>query len=190
MKKFVVIFAVLVAALIFASCGGNSNAKKEGTMMGNELEGAPAWVLGNSNSASQICGVGSAAGTRNPSLATTAAMGRGRTEIARTLSVKVKSMLKDYQSTTTGGEQFGQAANDEQHIEDVSKQITDMSINGSEKKNTWISNTGTLYVLMCTDLEKFKDSVNKMQQLDEKVRAAVVERANKAFDELDKATAK
>jgi hypothetical protein len=117
-------------------------------------------------------------------------MGRGRTEIARTLQVQVKSMLKDYQSTTTGGEAFGQAANDEQHIEDVSKQITDTTLTGSELRKTWISNPGTLYVLMCVDLQKFKDALSNMSQLNEQVRAAVVERADKAFEALDKETSK
>lgn len=191
MKKFFAIFImVFVAAAIFTACGSSEEKKNTGSAVKNELEGAPDWVLGNENSSKQICGVGSAAGTRNASLARTAAMGRGRTEIARTLQVQVKSMLKDYQSTTTGGEAFGQAANDEQHIEDVSKQITDTTLTGSELRKTWISNPGTLYVLMCIDLQKFKDALNNMTQLNEQVRAAVVERADKAFEALDKETSK
>ena len=109
-----------------------------------------------------------------------------RTEIARMLELKVQSMLKDYQSTTTGGEEFGTAANDEQHIVDVAKQITDITLSGTEQKESWISDSGTLYVLMCADLEKFKNSVNSMSQLSESVRKAVTERADKAFDELSK----
>lgn len=191
MKKFFAIFImVFVAAAIFTACGSSEEKKNTGSAVKNELEGAPDWVMGNENTSKQICGVGSAAGTRNASLARTAAMGRGRTEIARTLQVQVKSMLKDYQSTTTGGEAFGQAANDEQHIEDVSKQITDTTLTGSELRKTWISNPGTLYVLMCIDLQKFKDALNNMSQLNEQVRAAVVERADKAFEALDKETAK
>lgn len=191
MKKFFAIFImVFVAAAIFTACGSSEEKKNTGSAVKNELEGAPDWVMGNENTSKQICGVGSAAGTRNASLARTAAMGRGRTEIARTLQVQVKSMLKDYQSTTTGGEAFGQAANDEQHIEDVSKQITDTTLTGSELRKTWISNPGTLYVLMCIDLQKFKDALNNMTQLNEQVRAAVVERADKAFEALDKETAK
>lgn len=191
MKKFFAIFImVFVAAAIFTACGSSEEKKNTGSAVKNELEGAPDWVMGNENTSKQICGVGSAAGTRNASLARTAAMGRGRTEIARTLQVQVKSMLKDYQSTTTGGEAFGQAANDEQHIEDVSKQITDTTLTGSELRKTWISNPGTLYVLMCIDLQKFKDALNNMSQLNEQVRAAVVERADKAFEALDKETSK
>ncbi|HNW83587.1 MAG TPA: LPP20 family lipoprotein [bacterium] len=191
MKKFFAVFIlVFVASILVSGCGSSEEKKNTGSAVKNELEGAPDWVMGNENTSKQICGVGSAAGTRNASLARTAAMGRGRTEIARTLQVQVKSMLKDYQSTTTGGEAFGQAANDEQHIEDVSKQITDTTLTGSELRKTWISNPGTLYVLMCIDLQKFKDALSNMTQLNEQVRAAVVERADKAFEALDKETAK
>ena len=119
----------------------------------------------------------------------TAAQGRGSTEIARSLSLQVKSMLKDYQSTTTGGEYFGEQANDEQHIEDVSKQVTNITLSGTRLEDTWVSNSGTLYALMVLNLEAFKDSIQKMGQLDERVRAAVVERADKGFAELDKETA-
>lgn len=172
-------FAVI---LVMSACG--SSQSQTGKVMQNELHNAPKWVLGGASTSTQICGVGSAAGSRNASMMRTAAMGRGRTEIARMLGVKVQSMLKDYQSTTTGGEEFGNAANDEQHIEDVAKQITDMTLSGTEQKETWISDPGTLYVLMCLDVEKFTNAVGGMSQLSENVRKAVVERAEKAFDEL------
>lgn len=187
MKKLTIAFAILGIAFFVAACG--SKEKAPASAMQNELDGAPDWVLNESSGGNGlICGVGSATGTRNVALARTAAQGRGRTAIARALEVKVKAMLKDYQSTTTGGEGFGQAANDEQHIEDVSKQITDTTLSGTEQKNTWISKTGTLYVQMCMDVEKFKGAVQQMQQLDEKLRQAIVERADKAFKELDEAT--
>jgi hypothetical protein len=156
-----------------------------------ELESAPDWVLrgcsaywGDDDDA-RICGVGSMGGTRNTSLALTTATARGRTEIARTLQTKVKAMLKDYQSTTTGGEEFGTAAADEQHVVDVSKQITDLSLSGTERKDTWISPNGTVFVLVVLDLEKFQDSVSRMDDLSENIRRAVIERAEAEFRELD-----
>jgi hypothetical protein len=97
-------------------------------------------------------------------------------------------MLKDYQATTTGGEEFGTAAADEQHIVDVSKQITNFTLSGTEHRDTWISNSGTWYALVVLDLDKFEDSVGKMNNLSESIRKAVQERAAKAFDELDEAT--
>ena len=185
---------ILAISLLTLTTGcGSSGPERPANVIQNELDGAPDWVLkgcaayfGDDKTA--VCGVGSMGGSRNISILRSTAQARGRTEIARSLSVKVKSMLKDYQATTTGGEYFLEQANDEQHVEDVSKQITDLNMTGTRLEDTWVSKSGTLYALMVLDLDAFKDQVNKMGQLDEKVRAAVVERAKEAFSELDEAT--
>lgn len=188
MKKVFVSLLVFVAALTMIACG--SSNKKENTpknAMAAEFEGAPKWVMmGGSGSSQEICAVGSVGGTRNPSLAKNAAVGKGRDELSRMLNVKVQSMLKSYMSTTTGGEEFGTAANDEQHIVDVSKQITDQTLSGTEQKDAWISNSGTFWALVCMDVNKFSGAIQNMGQLSENIRKAVVERAEKAFDELSK----
>ncbi|MBP5202072.1 LPP20 family lipoprotein [bacterium] len=185
MKKTLISIVSILLLLVLSACG-SADKKGTGNAVRNEFDGAPKWVLGSSSTPNQICGVGSAAGSRNVSAMRTSAMGRGRTEIARMLELKVQSMLKDYQATTTGGEDFGKAANDEQHIVDVAKQITDLTLSGTEQKESWISDSGTLYMLMCADLEKFKNTVNSMSQLSESVRKAVTERADKAFEDLSK----
>ena len=41
---------------------------------------------------------------------------------------------------------------------------------------------------MALDVERFKDAVKSMQNLSEEIRAAVTERAEKSFAELDAAT--
>lgn len=175
-------------ALAFA-CASAPETPKVSSGLAAELEGAPDWVRGCANyfdgDKKVVCGVGSVAGTRNPSLAMSAAEGRGRTAIARSLETKVGAMLKDYQSTTTGGEDFGTAANDEQHIEDVAKQITNITLRGTERRETWISPNGTVYALMVMDVDSFMNAVKGMGQLKETIRQAVVERAEKAFGELD-----
>lgn len=184
---------VLSAALAMAGCAGNKPKEPEeprAAIVG-ELDGAPDWVLKGcaaywgKKEEKRICGVGSVGGTRNISMARTAAIGRARTEIARTLQVKIKAMLKDYQASTTGGEQYGTAAADEQHIEDVSKQVTDMTLSGTELVDSWISKKGTLFVLVTLDLEGFKSAVNRMENLSELVRQVVIERADEAFLELE-----
>jgi hypothetical protein len=159
------------------------------TVMKNEFIGAPDWVTKDCASYikdnKKICGVGSIGGTRNPSLARTTAVARARTEIARTLQTRVTAMLKDYQATTSGGEYFGKYASDEQHVVDVSKQITNMTISGTVQKEIWVSKNGIYYVLVTLDIEKFKNIVQNMHSLPESVRKAVVQRADKAFKELD-----
>jgi len=187
MKKLVLIIALLVLVGAFWGCG-SSGPKDPGSVVSEELEGAPDWVLkGWGDDDDRIYGLGSAAGTRNVALARTSAQGRGRTEIARSLQLQVQSMLKDYQATTTGGEFFGKAAADEQHIEDVSRQVTDMTLTGTRQDEQWVSKTGTLYVLMSLDLESFQDAIRGMSELSEEVRDAVIERSDKAFRDLDEA---
>ena len=182
-------------ALLAFALGCASTPVGQGTPLEAEYEEAPTWVLAGcatywDDDDQQVCGVGSADGSRNPALMRTTAIGRGRTEIARSLETGVKAMLKDYASTTTGGRDFGESANDEQHIVDVSKQITDLSLSGTELTDTWISQTGTYYALVSLDVEKFSESVSQMEQLSEQTRQAVVDRAAQSFAELEEELAK
>lgn len=187
MKKVFMVVMMLAAAMVIVACGSSDEKNTPKNAMSAEFEGAPQWVLkGGSSSPKEICSIGSTGGTKSASIGRTAAIERGRTELARMLSSKVQAMIKDYQSTTTGGEDFGAAANDEQHIVDVAKQITDTALSGTEQKDSWISNSGTFYALVCMDLEKFSGVVNNMGQLREGIRKAVVERSEKAFEELAK----
>ncbi|NNK48976.1 MAG: hypothetical protein HKP01_08905 [Gemmatimonadetes bacterium] len=188
MRRKLVSAVTAFAMLAIVGCG-SSGPKEPGTVIENELDGAPDWVLkGKGSDGEIIYGVGAVAGTRNVALARSTAQGRGRTEIARSLELGVESMLKDYQATTTGGEFFAQAANDEQHVEDVSRQITDLTLTGTRQDDHWISDTGTLYVLMALDVDDFKEAVHGMSQLNEDLRKAVEERADDAFRELDEHT--
>ena len=188
------LFAMAVSVMVCSGCAG-TRPKPPASVVHQELASAPCWVtkgggcyFKEAERAKYVCGVGSVGGTRNVGLAREAAMGRARTEIARSLAVRVASMLKDYQATTTGGAEFGTSAADEQHIADVSKQITDMTLSGTEIVDSWISSSGTYYALCRLDVDGFKDTVRRMTALSESVRQAVVDRADKAFEELDRAT--
>jgi hypothetical protein len=151
-----------------------------------ELEGAPAWVIrGCPGGENRICGVGSASGMQNSALRRTAAIGRARTEIARNLQVRVVALLKDYASTTAGERDLRATSDDEQHIVDVSKQITNMTLAGTEIMDTWISGSSTYYALVTLDVDKFSHTVSRMNQLSESVRSAVTERAEDAFGDLE-----
>ena len=178
----------LTASLVALACASDVTPPSE--TMPSEFAGAPEWLVKGCEAVESdadhgvICGIGSMGGTKNISLARTTAVARGRTEIARSLEVKVKAMLKDYQATTTGGEEFRLAALDEQHVVDVSKQITDFSLAGTEMRDMWVSRAGTVYALVVLDVEKFKDSVRQMTNLSEEIRKAVNKRAKAAFAEL------
>jgi hypothetical protein len=190
-SRATLIVAIIASVAAFACATPERSAEDQLGPMAGELANAPDWVTrgcsafwGDENPA-KICGVGSAGGSRNHSLMVTAAQGRGRTAIARSLDLHVKAMLKDYQATTTGGEEFGTAASDEQHIVDVSKQLTDIDLVGVEQQDMWISNSSTVYVLMVYDAAKFQDAVSEMDNLSDDVRRAVIDRADNSFRELD-----
>lgn len=185
----VLLSGLLVAVIATFACGGSGPEEASG-----EFAGAPDWVTRGcsaywgDDAGARVCGVGSVAGTKNISLARTAAIGRARTEIARSLETKVKAMLKDYQATTTGGDEFGTAAADEQHIEDVSKQVSQITLSGTTLQDSWVSSSGTLYALVALDVDSFNDSMSKMTNLSETIRKAVQERSRAAFEELDEET--
>ena len=183
--------ACIAALALSISCSSPSPAKtsrRAQPQPQNELAGAPAWIQRGCAAywadapERGVCGVGSASGSRNIALTTSTAEGRGRTAIARTLDSKVQAMLKDYQATTTGGEEFGSAAADEQHIVDVSKQLTNGTLSGAERRDLWISPSGVVYALMVLDLEKFQGAVWSMKQLSESVRSHVAQQAAKEFE--------
>ncbi len=202
MKRSVaMIWIVPCAASALMACGGGAatsqpaKAPEDGPLSGEltDAEGKPApkWVTQpakyrkDDDGNKVVCAEGSIGGTASMSMAQTASAGRARTALARNLETKVVAMLKDYQSTTTGGAQFKSAANDEQHVQDASKQITNTTLSGTEVTDTWISKTSTMHSLVCLNVERFKGAVSGMKQLDEQIRQAVVQRAEKAWDELD-----
>jgi len=185
MKRIITFMFAISFLTILIGCGGTSSPDTR-TVVSEELDGAPEWVLkGHDDNDETLSAIGSTTGTNNVSLARSSALGRARTELSRQLTLSIKAMLKDYQATITGGGAFGEAADDEQYIEDVSKQMTEINLSGTRQEETWISKTGTYYVLVSLDIESFKDTVQRMGDLSEEVRQAVAERADKAFAELE-----
>lgn len=148
------------------------------------LAGTPDWVTGDCRKQFPgkpvVCGVGAVSGVSSPSLARNAAMGRGRTEIARFLQVEVTSVLRDYQATKNGKV--------EQNIEDQSQQITAMSLSGTKMSNYFIGTDGTYYALMVLGYEDFQTSIEGAQTLEEPMRSALLTGCKKAFSSRDDET--
>lgn len=179
--------AALLCSLSVGACGTKPAPK---TALEAELQGLPKWALGKCEETLKnkdaLCASGSVEGMSSVSLARAAAEGRARTELARILEVRVKSMLKDYQSATTGGPD--NETSSEQYINDTSKQITDVTLSGSRMEENFVSETGTFWALVVLDVDSFKDSLQKANSLNEQVRAAIIERADRSFRALDRAT--
>jgi hypothetical protein len=169
-----------------AACGSSN---KEGAKNGKEgeeekedpLEGAPVWVTQDCRDHFKnepvLCGVGSVSDVESPSLARNAAMARGRTEISRYLTVEVRSIITDYQAQKGG--------KTEQEIGDQSTQISDMTLSGSRMASYFIGKDGTYYSLMVLELDAFKESVEASSTLEQELKQALIDNANKAFSVRD-----
>lgn len=174
--------AFCVAAL--GACGGGE--KKPETNQVLHANG-PDWVNRGSGAfggdkSKIFYGVGIAAGIHNPSLRRSTADSRARSEIAKTLDTYVAALNKSYQASTTGGDM--KASSEEQHVQETIKTYSQMELSGVQIVDHWVDNDGSEYALAQLDLETFKNNMDRMKELNAKVRDAVRANADKAFDEL------
>ena len=152
---------------------------------------APHWVCDEgSDLEGGIAAVGSA--PKNPlgrSFQKQEATAAARDALARQISVKVKNMFKQFQSTTgIGDEQTAEKA-----TTNVSKQIASQTLNGSKVKTKWVSPTGTMYVLVVLpDASQVKEAVKQAAKTSYKNNKALWQKflAQKADKELDAAVDK
>jgi hypothetical protein len=84
-------------------------------------------------------------------------MADARDNLARLISTKVKNMFKSFKAATGTGE----TATFDKATESVSKQIASQTLNGTMVKDTWISRSGTLYVLMAVNTDAVSDMMDK-----------------------------
>ena len=182
MKKLLGTMA-LAAATALTACGGGQST----TMTGPTFAGGPDWVSKGNGAYSGdkgkvFRGVGIAGGIRNPSMRRSTADLRARAEIAKTLDTYVSALNKAYQASTTAGDMS--KSSEEQHVSEALKGFTQMQLSGAQIIDHWIAADGTEFALAELDLQGMKDNMDKMKELNAKVRDAVRANADKAFDEL------
>src|SRR5262249_43439166 len=130
-------------------------------------------------------GVGQMKGTSNPSLLRSMADTRARADIAKTLNSYTAVLSKSYQAATTAGDMSKDTATaDEQHVSEAIKQFTSIETSGIEIVKHWYAPDNSVFSLARLDLQGMKDNLDKMKELNAKVRDAVRANADKAFDEL------
>ena len=186
MKK---ILGIAMAAALLA-CGGGDKPQ-----MSNQVLHAngPDWVNRGSGAYGGekgriFYGVGIASGIRNAAMRRSTSDSRGRAEIAKTLDTYVSVLNKDYMASTTAGDMS--ASSEEQHVEQALKTYSNMELSGVSIIDHWIDTDGTEYSLAALDMDSFKNNMDKMKELNAKVRDAVRANADKAFDELNAEEAK
>ena len=179
--------SLALVAVLAAACASKGSPPPLSISADSPLYGAPAWALGDcsahwSDAGARLCGVGAMAGTRNVSLARTAAIGRARVSIGRTLEAKIVAMLNDYAQTPEGAE-IASRPDREQYVRDIAKQISDHSLSSTTLDDSWVGQDGTLYTLVSLDADHFEGALDRIASLTESIRGAVKERARASFAE-------
>jgi len=181
----------MAVAAAFVACGGGGDKPQ----MSNQVLHAngPDWVNRGSGAFGGekgriFYGVGIASGIRNADMRRSTSDSRVRAEIAKTLSTYVTVLNKDYMASTTAGDMS--ASSEEQHVEQALKTYSNTELSGVVIVDHFIDNDGTEYALAQLDMEGFKNNMDKMKELNAKVRDAVRANADKAFDELNAEEAK
>jgi hypothetical protein len=132
-------------------------------------------------------GVGAVVGMKNEPLARTSSENRARAEVAKIFETYTASLMKDYMASTTGGAAITSQlpAVEEQHVEQTIKTFSAVTLSGVMIVDHWVdTENDTHYALARLDLEKFKQSVDRMQELNSQVRDFIRKNADRSFDDL------
>ena len=148
---------VTMSSIVFTGCWWNKPTVED-VYIDPELKGAPKWVM-TPQVEGFIAEMGSA--SRNAgndfSFQRNEAMSDARANLVKQIEIKVDTMFKAFKATTGGGKD----ATFDKSSESVSKQIASRTLNGTIVKETWISESGTLYVLMVIDTKIVEDAMEK-----------------------------
>lgn len=180
MKRLLTVVAV---ALLFAGCATST---------------PPRWVVKGGSAfkdsgAKVFYGVGAITGVQNRPLATTAADNRARAEVGKLFEVYVASLMKDYSASTTGGGAVTakSAASEEQAINQAVKTFSAATLSGVTIVDRWSDpKDSTQYSLARLDLDKFRNSVETIKELNSAMREYIKKNAEKSFDSLAEEEAK
>ncbi len=176
------------AAVALIACGGDKQQQQQ-----NQID-FPEWVMKGSGAfggeaGKVFYGVGVVSGIKNHALARSTADNRARAEIAKIFETYTASLMKDYMASTTAGDMS--ASSEEQHVEQAIKTFSAQTLSGVQIVDHWMHpQDGSIYALARLDLDAFKDSLDKMKELDSKVRDYVRKNAEKAHESLEAEEAK
>lgn len=176
-----------VASIGLVACGGSKEGDAPQNFKGIDY---PEWVMKGSGAfggeAGRVFyGVGSVSGIKNQALARTTSDNRARAEIAKIFEVYSASLMKDYMASTTAGDMS--ASSEEQHVESAIKTFSAATLSGVQIVDHWFHpQDGTVYALAQLDLSAFSDNLDKMKELNEKVRDHVRKNAERVHMDLEK----
>src|SRR5438132_14072032 len=165
---------VLGATVMLAGCSGSP----------------PKWVekgggYMNEKNSKSFYGVGAISGVRNEPLAKEAADNRARADLAKIMDTYTAYLMRDYAASTTAGD-FTKTS-EEQNVERALKTFVSTHLSGVLVVDRWEKDDKTgkiIYSLAKLDLDKFKEQVGQMKELNDAARDFVRKNAEKAFERL------
>jgi len=184
-RKHVVYSLPLISLFLLLGCGGKAKEIPQSEVTKSQK---PDWVEKGSGAfggeiGKAFYGVGSTYGINNPSLLRSSADNRARAEVAKVFKTYTASLMKDYQASTMAGNP--EETSEEQHVEQTIKTFTKAELAGVQIIDHWKDpETGEFFALARMDLSAFEDYLKQGSELSEAVRQRVVERAEKAFQDL------
>lgn len=165
MKPALKLMAVAAfSSLFIAGCGGSKPSQSEPTQPIVQIPQcehgpgvpAPQWVC-----SPEIDGGLAAIGEGRPNpandrnLQRRQAVANARQNLAEEMSVKVQGMLTDWTRSTGAGS----AQTYEANLENVTRQVSNQTLQGSRQMNQWFAPDGTLVVLVGMPEQQIGDSI-------------------------------
>jgi hypothetical protein len=182
-----IIFILVSTTFIVGFTGCSSKVEsisKVSKELQNELADAPKWILATQENGKGLNAAGSARiGKAGMQFAITEAEANGRDQMAQQMHVKVATMVKSFTQQTG----VGDTQTVDKVVSNVSKQITQQELIGTQRKDMWISPSGELWVLMSMSdqsVSAVKNAVKSSFKNDEALHQQI--EAKHAQDDLDK----
>ncbi len=171
---------VLALALLVGFTLQDCASSRSGSTESSAMKDAPEWFLMHPEAEDAIYGVGMAK-KQNPTLARKAAIARARDDVAGQVEIKVSSMIKDFMQESG----IGENAQSLEFTQSVSKQVVDISLQGSKVQEVYPGNDGTIYALVEYPLNALRQSTLSEAQKQEALYNEF--KAQQGFEALEKA---
>ena len=144
----------------------------------------PIWVDKGPSFADAIAAVGVAPPMVNPAAQRERAAHQARLELARVMHTKVIGLIRDW--INENQDYFSNAGESLSYFESVSEELTSTTLVGSEIREYFKDEDGTLYALaVISKTQAIENMLDKMKQLSAEQTRIIQERAEEAFRKLE-----
>ncbi len=184
-KNILSLSALALSFALLAGCGGNAATNAPQFVEHCEYTTgiqAPEWYCSPEiEGGIAAVGVAKPNAARDQNMQRTMALANGRDELARQTALKVQNLLTNWSRAT--GE--GDAQTYEANFENVSRQVSQQTLEGSRQIKRWVAPNGDLVLLVgVTEADRIKNTVKTSLRNEEALWQQF--QSKQALDELDK----